>query len=180
MQSSPHWKPLEAFLKDDSVLEYAFGREITSTAREDIRQICKFLGLNFRCIGQGSQKRMSALKLDNIREKARAEEMAKEAPAHIASFFRASLKLLPEHRARVTALFVHHYGGERAWSLGDAGDPQALAESLTSAPSAPGAQQKRRRLENGEAEVSAEADSDEGSGAEDITEMLGRWVAVPT
>ena len=91
LQSSPHWKPLEAFSKDPLRLEFGFGTDVNSTGREDIRQICKHMGLNFRCVGDGTQKRIMALKLDQIRERKRAEELALEAPRAVAGFYRQAL-----------------------------------------------------------------------------------------
>uniref|UniRef100_A0A7S2H3I1 Uncharacterized protein n=1 Tax=Alexandrium andersonii TaxID=327968 RepID=A0A7S2H3I1_9DINO len=160
LQGTPYWKPLEEFSKDESKLEHGFGTRVTSAAREDIRQICKYMGLNFRCAGNGSQKRIMALKLDLLRERARAEELCKDAPKHTSGYFKSVLRLLPEHRNKVTALFVQHYGGEKAWSLGEDYGKKPAEEQE-------GGDAKRQRTE-------AASESDD----EDIEELLNRYVAV--
>ncbi|CAE7691511.1 ppiA [Symbiodinium necroappetens] len=164
LQNSPHWRPLEAFSKDPLRLELGFGTDVNSTGREDIRQICKHMGLNFRCVGDGTQKRIMALKLDQIRERKRAEELALEAPRAVAGFYRGTLNALPEtEKFKINALFVQFYGGERAWSLGEAYAPEALRADEDER------REKRRRL--GEEEAS-ESDS------EDMEALLGRWATV--
>ncbi|CAE8733808.1 unnamed protein product [Polarella glacialis] len=175
LQNSPYWKPLEAFAADSTKVEHSFPTSVNSTAREDIRQICKHLCLNFRCRGEGTQKRILALKLDAMRERKRAEELALSAPRAAAGFYRDALNLFPEgDRIRVNGLFVQFYGGERAWSLGEAYSPEALAAAA--AGFMPGEEEaapwKKQRV--GEA-VAGLSDSD----SEDIEALLGRWVPVP-
>mmetsp|Transcript_41909 Transcript_41909/g.130458 ORF Transcript_41909/g.130458 Transcript_41909/m.130458 type:complete len:188 (+) Transcript_41909:46-609(+) len=170
LQGTPYWKTLEDFAADASRLEHGFGLRVTSAAREDIRQICKYLGLNFRCVGEGSQKRIMALKLDLIRERARGEELCKDAPKHTSGYFKAVLRLLPEHRAKVTALFVKHYGGEKAWSLGE--EDGALKRG-PGGPGDPGGEKRQRT----EAEGGGEAPPSE-SDSEDVEALLNRYVTV--
>mmetsp|Transcript_64373 Transcript_64373/g.178926 ORF Transcript_64373/g.178926 Transcript_64373/m.178926 type:complete len:215 (+) Transcript_64373:34-678(+) len=191
LQSSPHWRRLETFAADNVRLELQFGTEVTSTAREDIRQICKYLNLNFRCIGQGMHKRIVALKLDALRERARAEELVKSAPDVVGSFHRAVLELLPEsEHIRATALFVKHYGGEKAWSLGESDDRPEAADGSRKRPHAEvdgrgsasaskrpgGAQADSVAADRDDAAAAAENDSDED---DDVEALLGRWVSVP-
>ncbi|CAE8630089.1 unnamed protein product [Polarella glacialis] len=164
-----------AFAADSTKVEHSFPTSVNSTAREDIRQICKHLCLNFRCRGEGTQKRILALKLDAMRERKRAEELALSAPRAAAGFYRDALNLFPEgDRIRVNGLFVQFYGGERAWSLGEAYSPEALAAAA--AGFMPGEEEaapwKKQRV--GEA-VAGPSDSD----SEDIEALLGRWVPVP-
>ncbi|CAJ1396082.1 unnamed protein product [Effrenium voratum] len=148
-----HW-----FKNDPFRLELGFGTDINSTGREDIRQICKHLGLNFRCVGDGTQKRIMALKLDCIRERKKAEDLALEAPRAVAGFYRGALNVLPEQeKFKVNALFVQFYGGERAWSLGEAYAPENLQAE---------AQERKRQRE------------DSSSDSEDMEEMLGRYANV--
>ncbi|CAK9066857.1 Peptidyl-prolyl cis-trans isomerase A [Durusdinium trenchii] len=157
LQSSPHWKPLEKFKNDPMRLELGFGTDVNSTGREDIRQICKHMGLNFRCVGDGTQKRIMALKLDIIRERKRAEELALDAPRAVAGFYRGALNALPEtEKYRINALFVQFYGGDRAWSLGEAYAPEALQAEEE--------ERREKRRKTGEEPESSD---------EDVEEMLG-------
>mmetsp|Transcript_160143 Transcript_160143/g.513818 ORF Transcript_160143/g.513818 Transcript_160143/m.513818 type:complete len:180 (+) Transcript_160143:54-593(+) len=157
LQSSPHWRTLEEFAADSTKLELAFGLRVTSTAREDIRQICKYLGLNFRCLGQGLQKKIVALKSDALRERKRAEEVTAAAPKHVGGFYRGALALLgPGHAVKVNALFVQEYVGEKAWSLGEG-----------PAPGEPAAKRPRQGDAGG-------GDSD----SEDVEALLGRYVTI--
>eukprot|EP00931_Biecheleriopsis_adriatica_P013345 TRINITY_DN114713_c0_g1_i1.p1 TRINITY_DN114713_c0_g1~~TRINITY_DN114713_c0_g1_i1.p1 ORF type:complete len:200 (-),score=45.84 TRINITY_DN114713_c0_g1_i1:11-580(-) len=176
LQNSPHWKPLEEFAKDPLKLEFGFGTKVNSTQREDIRQICKHMSLNFRCVGQGTQKRIVALKLDAIRERKRAEELALDAPRAAAGFYRGIMNILPEaERTKVNGLFVQFYGGERAWSLGEAYNPEKLAEKgidlqeLQEQVAKEGPAQKRPRTEE---QAASESDS------EDLEALLGRYSSV--
>eukprot|EP00933_Yihiella_yeosuensis_P003889 TRINITY_DN1073_c0_g2_i2.p1 TRINITY_DN1073_c0_g2~~TRINITY_DN1073_c0_g2_i2.p1 ORF type:complete len:190 (+),score=49.27 TRINITY_DN1073_c0_g2_i2:43-612(+) len=179
LQNSPHWKVLEEFAQDPLKLEHEFpAKGVTAAAREDIRQICKHLGLNFQCKGDGVLKRIFALKLDAIRERKRAEELAREAPREVAGFYRGALNLLPEaEHTKLNGLFVQFYGGERAWSLGPAYSPEALEAAnagpdlLAEEPPANTPSEgprKRQRIEE-------PSDSD----SEDVEALLGRWVSVP-
>ncbi|CAK9109390.1 unnamed protein product [Durusdinium trenchii] len=162
LQSSPHWKPLEKFKNDPMRLELGFGTDVNSTGREDIRQICKHMGLNFRCVGDGTQKRIMALKLDIIRERKRAEELALDAPRAVAGFYRGALNALPEtEKYRINALFVQFYGGDRAWSLGEAYAPEALQAEEE--------ERREKRRKTGEEPESSD---------EDVEEMLGRFETV--
>eukprot|EP00928_Gymnodinium_smaydae_P042867 TRINITY_DN28833_c0_g1_i1.p1 TRINITY_DN28833_c0_g1~~TRINITY_DN28833_c0_g1_i1.p1 ORF type:complete len:219 (-),score=70.22 TRINITY_DN28833_c0_g1_i1:362-961(-) len=188
LQASPHWKTLEEFSLDGTRLELQFPLSVTSTVREDIRQICKYLNLNFRCIGQGSQKRIYALKMDAIRERKRAEELCETAPPVVAAYFRGVRELIPaDQRIRVTALFVQHYGGEKAWSLGEQRITLEEAEERASGGASQPPAAKRRRgedaagegaAEEAPAEATAEAEA-EGSDSEDLEALLGKWQAVP-
>eukprot|EP00438_Fugacium_kawagutii_P003065 Skav203449 [mRNA] locus=scaffold818:34416:40662:+ [translate_table: standard] len=108
------------------------------------------------------------LKLDIIRERKKAEELALEAPRAVAGFYRGALKLgsgtvnaLPEtEKFRVNALFVQFYGGgERAWSLGEAYAPEALQAE----------EEERREKRRKTGEEVSESDS------EDMEELLGRF-----
>mmetsp|Transcript_50998 Transcript_50998/g.143562 ORF Transcript_50998/g.143562 Transcript_50998/m.143562 type:complete len:191 (-) Transcript_50998:178-750(-) len=174
LQGSPHWRSLEAFAADASRVELTFSTKVTSANREDIRQICRYLSLNFRCDGDGSQKRIKALKLDIIRERVRAEELAKAAPGAVASFYRGALDLFPpEQRAKINALFVKHYGGEHAWSLGekDVGGPARPPAHAEQGPGPGGPPAKRRRT--GDTESSSSDDD-----SEDIQALLNRWKTV--
>uniref|UniRef100_A0A7S1AMP3 Uncharacterized protein n=1 Tax=Noctiluca scintillans TaxID=2966 RepID=A0A7S1AMP3_NOCSC len=120
LQASAHWETIEVFAKDGERLEHTFPRTVASTAREDIRQICRYFDVNYRCVGTGTQKKITALKLDAIREKARAEELAASAPACVSAFYKAALQTLPKRdHTQVNGLFVRHWGGEHAWTLGD-------------------------------------------------------------
>eukprot|EP00929_Paragymnodinium_shiwhaense_P049055 TRINITY_DN24764_c0_g1_i1.p1 TRINITY_DN24764_c0_g1~~TRINITY_DN24764_c0_g1_i1.p1 ORF type:complete len:192 (-),score=52.80 TRINITY_DN24764_c0_g1_i1:302-877(-) len=182
LQSSPHYKKLEDFANDPTRLEMNFPYTVNSTVREDIRQICKQLAINFKCIGQGTQKRMIALKLDQIREKARADELVDgQAKGLVADFYKGVLKTLPpEHSSKVTALFVQHYAGERAWSLGE--HLERVTDKMLAA--------KRRRLEDKGVEVPEEQgggedgadlganDKESSSDGEDVAELLGRYTAM--
>eukprot|EP00927_Polykrikos_kofoidii_P010748 TRINITY_DN14541_c0_g1_i1.p1 TRINITY_DN14541_c0_g1~~TRINITY_DN14541_c0_g1_i1.p1 ORF type:complete len:198 (-),score=50.59 TRINITY_DN14541_c0_g1_i1:42-635(-) len=181
LQASPHWRTIEEFAKDKTRLELPFGTEISSSLREDIRQICKYIGVNFRCVGQGSQKRMVVLKFDAIRERERAEELAKQAKGPVAEFFRGVIDMLPEERVHITALFVKHYGGEKAWSLGEDEVRKGTHVDATGKASS-----KRRRTDgsqlvataDGVDEANAVAGEDGGSSdSEDAEALLGRWVA---
>mmetsp|Transcript_4389 Transcript_4389/g.12822 ORF Transcript_4389/g.12822 Transcript_4389/m.12822 type:complete len:193 (+) Transcript_4389:50-628(+) len=172
LQASPHWKPLEAFAADDKRLEMTFGIRVTSAAREDIRQICKYLGLNFRTLGDGSQRKIMALKLDQLREKARAEEIAKAAPKLVGGFFRSVLELIPQHRAKVTAFFVKHYGGEKAWSLGE---DEAKSKKRKTTFSSEGGKRQRTAEPASTGAIQEDSESD----SEDIGALLGRFVSVP-
>mmetsp|Transcript_49838 Transcript_49838/g.93421 ORF Transcript_49838/g.93421 Transcript_49838/m.93421 type:complete len:200 (+) Transcript_49838:88-687(+) len=183
LQASPHWPLLEKFKEDGTKLELKFGNRVTSTAREDIRQICKHFGLNFRCIGAGVQKHIVALKFDAIRERARAEEVAQKAPKPVEAFYKAVLGLIPEKdHILVNALFVKHYAGEKAWSLGEERlAPEALAlprrarEEESAAPP-----RKKIRHDAGPPEERKE-DSDAeapSSDSDDVEALLGRWSAV--
>lgn len=101
-----------------------------------------------------------ALKLDIIRERKKAEELALEAPRAVAGFYRGALNALPEtEKYRVNALFVQFYGGERAWSLGEAYAPEALQAEEQ--------ERKEKRRKTGE----EPSDSD----SEDMEELLGRF-----
>eukprot|EP00747_Dinoflagellata_sp_TGD_P166499 gnl/TRDRNA2_/TRDRNA2_189373_c0_seq1.p1 gnl/TRDRNA2_/TRDRNA2_189373_c0~~gnl/TRDRNA2_/TRDRNA2_189373_c0_seq1.p1 ORF type:complete len:239 (-),score=57.45 gnl/TRDRNA2_/TRDRNA2_189373_c0_seq1:37-693(-) len=202
LQASHYWKTLEKFKADDSRLEHNFGTAVNSVGREDIRQICRYMNLNFRCTGEGSCKKISALKLDCIRERKRCEEMMLTAPGPVAGFFRGALDILAEHRLRVPALFMKYYAGERAWSLGEeqslppsaaataAGEGSAGLEAKDNDgidEDADGPAKKRRRLADGGDETTAAADDDEeragdaasSSEDEDVEALLGRWVSVP-
>jgi len=171
LQASPHWRTLEKFAVDELQLEQSFGTKVTSAAREDIRQICRHFNMNFRCVGDGSQKRIVALKFDAIRERDRAKELAQAAPTPVAGFYKAVIKLLPESCVKVNALFVYHYGGEKAWTLGEEGAPKKAARQ----PSPPPA--KRQRLREGEP-ADADEDGAASSSSEDAEALLGRWKTV--
>lgn len=108
---SPHWATLEKFQKDDKQLEVGFGNKVTSVGREDIRQICKYLGLNFITRGQGSQKKIYALKLDRVRGKKRADEILSSVPKGVANFFDAVCALMPEHKSKLEDWFAQFLGG---------------------------------------------------------------------
>mmetsp|Transcript_20624 Transcript_20624/g.30730 ORF Transcript_20624/g.30730 Transcript_20624/m.30730 type:complete len:177 (-) Transcript_20624:409-939(-) len=154
LQSSPHWKPLEAFAADDTRLELPFGLRVNSTAREDIRQICKYLNLNFRCVGEGSQKKIIALKMDAVREKKQTEETVAAAPRHVANFYKEAMKIVgPKHAIQVNGLFVQEYLGEKAWTLHDEREESA--------------KKRAKKAEGGES----------GS-EEEVKAMLGRFKTV--
>eukprot|EP00746_Dinoflagellata_sp_MGD_P165125 gnl/MRDRNA2_/MRDRNA2_94217_c0_seq1.p1 gnl/MRDRNA2_/MRDRNA2_94217_c0~~gnl/MRDRNA2_/MRDRNA2_94217_c0_seq1.p1 ORF type:complete len:668 (+),score=203.63 gnl/MRDRNA2_/MRDRNA2_94217_c0_seq1:70-2073(+) len=111
LKMSPHFKTLEVFKSDDKKLELGFGTKTPANVREDIRQICKYLGLNFKTKGEGSQKQIYAMKLDRIRGKKRVTDILGGVPAGVANFYEAVVSLLPEHKSKIEDWFAQFLGG---------------------------------------------------------------------
>ena len=62
LRRSRFYRSLLDFQDDPGQDTLTFSKDVNSTEREDIRQICKHLELSFKCNGQGSQKYMVVIK----------------------------------------------------------------------------------------------------------------------